>query len=239
MTNGRTALFRGVLRRLGTVLIALGVLALVWTFVIWKWNDPVTGVYTWYEQRQLSAEYAHHLKQAVATLPRVRQVSTVAEERRQIRRAAGLYRAESTEGEPIGRIIVPRLGLNMVLVNGTDDASLRRGPGRATETYMPGQGQLVYIAGHRTTFLAPFAQIENLRPGDTITLSVPYGTFAYRVYAHVIVPANDLARLKSHGREVVALQACHPRFFATQRYIVYGRLIRVVPTSGKPFTLPS
>ena len=70
---------------------------------------------------------------------------------------------------------VPRLGLNMVVVDGTDDDSLKKGPGLDRRTYMPGEGQLIYIAGHRTTYLAPFAHIERMRAGDPITLEVPYG----------------------------------------------------------------
>ncbi len=123
---------------------------------------------------------------------------------------------------------MPRLGLNMVLVNGTDHDSLTKGPGRDPRTYLPGQHQLTYIAGHRTTYLAPFAHIDRLRQGDRITVKMPYGTFVYSVTHHVIVPANDLARLHSPGHELVALQACYPRFSARQRYIVYGRPVAVV-----------
>ena len=121
----------------------------------------------------------------------------------------------------------------MILVNGTDDATLKKGPGRDLRTYMPGEGQLIYIAGHRTTYLAPFAHIEKMRVGDAITLEVPYGTFRYRIFRKRIVTADDLAVLHSHGREVVVLQACHPRFFATHRYLVYARLARVEPRGGR------
>jgi sortase A len=127
----------------------------------------------------------------------------------------------------------------MILVNGTDDASLRRGPGRDLRTYMPGEGQLIYIAGHRTTYLAPFAHIEKMRVGDMITLEVPYGSFRYRVFRKRIVPSDELAVLHSHGREVVILQACHPRFFATHRYLVYGLLTRVEPRGGRSFHAPA
>src|SRR5581483_9212362 len=122
-----------------------------------------------------------------------------------------------------------RLGLNMVFLDGTSHDTLTKGPGRDLQSYMPGQGQLIYVAGHRTTYGAPFSHIDALRKGDVIRLEVPYGTFVYAVTGHVVVPADDLAVLRSHGREVVALQGCHPRFFATHRYIVYGRLVREVP----------
>ena len=67
------------------------------------------------------------------------------------------------------------------------------------------------------------------RAGDTITLEMPYATFVYRVTHHIIVPANDLGVLKSGRRELLALQACHPRFFATHRYIVYAKPVKVIP----------
>ncbi|HZC30132.1 MAG TPA: class E sortase, partial [Gaiellaceae bacterium] len=131
--------------------------------------------------------------------------------------------------EAIGRILIGRIGLNMVLVNGTDHESLKSGPGRDLESSMPGQNRLVYIAGHRTTYLAPFADINDIRPGDYIRLEMPYATFVYRAYMHRIVPANDLAVLRSPPHELLELQACHPRFFATHRYIVYARLAAIQP----------
>jgi sortase A len=127
------------------------------------------------------------------------------------------------------------MGLEMILVNGTDHDSLTSGPGRDLRTFMPGESELVYIAGHRTTYLAPFAHIDAMRVGDPITLTMPYATFVYEVTGHVIVDAHDLSVLRSHHRERLALQACHPRFFATNRYIVWAKLVRVTPRQGRPY----
>jgi sortase A len=102
---------------------------------------------------------------------------------------------------------------------------------------MPGQNRLVYIAGHRTTYLAPFSHIDLMRKNDKITLQVPYGTFVYRVNGDRIVPANDLAVLRSPRHELLILQACHPRFFATHRFLVYARLVHVDPRGGQPYDL--
>jgi sortase (surface protein transpeptidase) len=68
---------------------------------------------------------------------------------------------------------------------------------------------------------------------------VPYATFRYRVFRHRIVDANNLSVLSSHGRDVVELQACHPRFFASKRYIAYARLVRVEPRGGSAFEPPT
>jgi sortase A len=221
-------------RRLGTTLIVFGLLGLAWAFVVWRWEDPFTALYTHYQQNRLSHQYAA-LKRSYHAPP-IKGVS-VAEERAQIAREARRFRASVHRGQAIGRILVPRLHLAMVVVNGTDAESLKRGPGRETSTFMPGQGQLVYIAGHRTTYLAPFSHIDSMRSGDIVTLQVPYGTFVYKVRFHKVVAATDLAVLKSHNREVVILQACHPRFFASHRYLVYAYPVRVFPTNGKGFTV--
>jgi len=93
------------------------------------------------------------------------------------------------------------------------------------------------VAGHRTTYSAPFSHIDRLRRGDRVSVRVPYATFVYRVTGHVVVPADDLDRLRSRGREVLALQACHPRFFASHRYIVYARPVELIPRGGRTYRL--
>jgi sortase A len=102
---------------------------------------------------------------------------------------------------------------------------------------MPGQNRLVYIAGHRTTYLAPFSHIDDIRPGDYVRLEMPYATFVYRATGHRIVVASDLSVLRSPRHEQLELQACHPRFFATHRYIVYAKLVSMQPRGGSPFAV--
>ena len=223
---------RRLARISGIVLATLGVLALVWVVVVWRWEDPFTALYTTWQQHKLAQQLDHEM--AAQPEPRPRHGESLAAEARAIEGAAVRFRHTAKEGQAIGRIKVTRLGLNMVLVNGTDESSLERGPGRDLHSYMPGQSRLVYIAGHRTTFLAPFSNINQMRPGDLIRLEMPYGTFIYRVFKHRIVPSNDLAVLKSPRHEVLILQACNPRFFATQRYLVYAHLTSVDPRSGRP-----
>jgi sortase A len=226
-----------VTRIAGTLLLVAGIAVLAWVIVVWRWQDPFTALYTHWKQHQLAQSYEKRFA-AYHPIKLDRTQVSATTSLRTIQREARRYRLHSERGQAIGRILVPRLGLNMILVNGTDHDSLTKGPGRDRRTYMPGEGQLVYIAGHRTTYLAPFAHIERLRSGDPVTLEVPYGTFRYRVFRHEIVDANDLAVLRSHGRDVVALQACHPRFFATERYIAWARLMRVEPRGGSAFRPP-
>jgi sortase A len=222
----------------GTGLIVAGLLTLAWVLVVWRWQDPFTALYTHWKQHQLSQAYERRFSAYEPAQLRQNEVS-VSARTKVIAREARLYRIHSGRGQAIGRIRVPRLDLNMILVNGTDHSSLTKGPGRDRRTYMPGEGQLVYIAGHRTTYLAPFAHIERLQSGDAVTLDVPYATFRYRVFKHRIVGAHEMSVLRSHGVEVVELQACHPRFFASQRYIAYARLVRVEPRGGAAFEPPA
>jgi sortase A len=224
---------RRTARILGTLMLVGGVLTLLWVVVVWQWQDPFTALYTRWEQHRLASSYDERFAKFRPLRP---ADDSLAAERLTIAREAARYRRDSKRGEAIGRIKVPRLGLNMILVDGTDHDSLIKGPGRDLRTYMPGQGQLIYIAGHRTTYLAPFSHIDSLRRGDRVTLEMPYATFVYRIVRSRIVPSDDLAVLESHGREVVILQACHPRFFATHRYLAYAVPVRVEPRAGPAYT---
>jgi sortase A len=224
---------RRALRIAGTLMVVGGLLTLLWVVVVWQWQDPFTALYTRWQQHRLASSYDERFAKFHPLRP---ASDTLAAERRTIAREAARYRRGSKRGEAIGRIKVPRLHLDMILVNGTDHESLKKGPGRDLRTFMPGQGQLVYIAGHRTTYLAPFSHIDSLRAGDRVTLELPYATFLYRIARHRIVRSNDLSVLRSHGREVVILQACHPRFFATHRYLAYALPIRVDPRIGSPYS---
>jgi sortase A len=216
---------RRFLRTLGTLLIVAGLGTLAWAFAVWRWEDPFTSLYTAYEQRGLSAglekRFEAYAPPATEQPAALRPGALAAVARR--------YRQATDTGDGIGRIEVPRLGLKMVFVYGTDHESLKRGPGLDPRTYFPGQNRLVYVAGHRTTYAAPFSRIESMRRGDVINVEMPYGTFVYEVTRNRIVAANNLSVLDSKRYEEIALQACHPRFFASHRWITYGRLTRVEP----------
>jgi sortase A len=212
---------RRFVRALGTLMIVAGVATLVWAVLVRRWEDPVTSLYTAYEQRELSSG----LDERFDLYERRAQAAAIDPD--ELALDARRYRRTTTIGDGFGRIEVPRLGLRMVLVYGTEPEPLKRGPGLDPRTFFPGQGRLVYIAGHRTTYGAPFSKIDELRRGDVIRVEVPYGTFTYTVTNSRIVPADDLSVLRSKNFEQIALQACHPRFFASHRWITYGRLTKV------------
>jgi sortase A len=238
---------RQAVRITGAILLGAGVLGIAWTLLVWLWQDPVTALYTTYQQHRLAASYDREFAsyRVPFTVPAVTTTAASSNghpidlrtEQQLIAREARSFRRTLKPGQALARLKVPRLGLSIIVVAGTDEGSLEKGPGWYTGTRLPGEGQLIYIAGHRTTYLAPFAHIEELQRGDAVTLELPYATFLYRVTGHVVVPADDVARLKSRGFETVALQACHPRFFATHRYIAYARPVQVIPRRGVPYLI--
>lgn len=218
-------------RRLGTLLVVAGLAVLGWTLVVWQWNDPFTSLYTRWEQRSLETELAR-VEERQPARPALPPTASPQARVQAVAADAKRFRAAAKEGAPIGRIVVPRLGVNMVMVEGTETDTLKKGPGRHPTTWMPGEGKLAYVAGHRTTYGAPFAHIDALERGDRVTLEMPYATFVYEVTESRIVDDQDLSVLESRGREELALQACHPRFFATQRYVVWAEPVTVTPTGG-------
>ena len=221
-----------MIRHISTLIIVVGLGLLAWTGTVYVWKDPFTTAYTAYEQRRLesSLEKTFDEWRPIAK-PRQQEPRPTKEPKPKpvdVRREARAYRISTEGGDAVARLEIPRLDLDVVVVNGTDVGDLRRGPGRHLDSFMPGQGQLVYIAGHRSTFGAPFSHIDKLRRGDRIFVELPYATIEYRVTGDRIVDQYELSVLKSRGREELVLQACHPRFFASERYLVYARPVQVV-----------
>ena len=213
--------------RLGTLLLVIGIGVLAWTATVYLWKDPFTTAYTAYEQRRLESNLDRQFENWKPSPELVVQPGKPTPPRDDLSRDAKRFRLASDDGDAIARLRIPRLGLSLVVVNGTNTSDLRRGPGRHRETFMPGERELVYVAGHRTTYGAPFSDIDRLEAGDTISVELPYGVIEYRVTRHRIVDDNDLSVLESRDREELVLQACHPRFFADQRYLVYARPVSI------------
>ena len=219
---------RWMLRGTGILLAAGGLLLLLWVGALWQWQDPLTLVANKRAQAKLSSSYEGRVvRERIAPTPRpaVKAPSQG--------KLAATYRKRTATGDPIGRLSVPRLDLEIMVVYGTDTETLKKGPGLHPSTGFPGQKFLTYVAGHRTTYGAPFSDIDKLQPGDKISFEVPYGTYRYEVTGHVIVRDDQIEVLRGRGREELALQACWPRFFASHRYIAYAKLVGVDPASAQ------
>ncbi|HEX4931334.1 MAG TPA: class E sortase [Gaiellaceae bacterium] len=216
---------RRAARIAGTLLLVAGVGTIAWALTVWKWEDPFTAALNYYDQRGLAQGFDRQLEEGRPAPG----AATAGDMRTTLPRSAVEWRRTVERGEAVARLRIPRIGLTTIVVNGTDHDSLVQGPGRYLGSAMPGEGELVYLAGHRTTYGAPFSKIDRLRKGDHVFLELPYATFEYAITGHRIVAATQTSVLKSKGFEQLALQACHPRFFATHRYIAYAKPVGVTP----------
>ena len=128
---------------------------------------------------------------------------------RDIPSAAKCFASRVEIGQRIGTIDAPAIGVEAPINDGTDPSALARGTGRYQQSSFPGLGKVVAIAGHRTTFGAAFRHIDALRQGNKVVLTMLYGTFTYRVFAHEIVSANDWSILRRRPFETLVLSSCH------------------------------
>jgi sortase A len=215
-------------RALSTALIAAGVLLITDAALTVAWQEPVTALMAKLSQDRL-ADDLRRLEAAGPTPVELQALGGLRDERRRIAFLARSLRRRLQPGQAAGRIKIPKIGVNFVVVEGTAAGDLRKGPGLYPNTPLPGVPGTTAIAGHRTTYLAPFRHIDELGRGDEIRIEMPYGRFTYRVEGHRIVAPDDLGVIRRVGYDRLVLSACHPLFSATHRIVVFARLERVVP----------
>jgi len=213
-----------LLRILSVTLITAGLILLADIGVTLLYQEPISAVQASIKQRQAESELEEAEARYGAAVAQ-RKLARRARERR-IASLAARFGRQAEQGEAIGRIGAEEIGLDTVVVQGTDTASLRIGPGHFPETTLPGQDGTVGIAGHRTTYGAPFRHVDSFDPGDRIVLEMPYATFLYRVQKTEIVDPHDVGVVRDVGYERLVLTSCHPLYSAAQRFIVYARMIR-------------
>lgn len=227
---GRVRAFplRRLVRDISSVLMISGLLLVLDAGLTLVWQEPVTAVIGLIKRSQIDNRY---LSYQTAPLTPVQHHALVALPSLQDR-IAFLARQEQhmvATGDAVGRITIPKIGASYTVVQGTDEASLEKGPGHYPATAFPGLGQTVAIAGHRTTYLAPFRHVDSLRPGNRILLKMPYGLFTYRVQYTKIVLPTALWVTRDVGYERLVLSACNPLYSAAQRIIIFARLESVTP----------
>jgi len=218
---------RRLVRDISMVLIISGLLLLADGAITLLWQEPVTAVLALIQRQQIDRRY---LRRPVSASER-RVLASMPGTPERIAFLAREMQREVGTGDAIGRLVLPRLGASWVVVQGTDTVSLEKGPGHYPDTAFPGLGRTVAIAGHRTTYLAPFRNINELLPGDRIVLDMPYAHFTYVVQYTRIVPPTALWVIDNVGYERLVLSACNPLYSAAQRIVVFARLRSETPTA--------
>ena len=209
------------MRDLSSVLIISGVLLLLDAAITLVWQEPLTALVGTFQRASIDQRLVRPAPMSRLEMTALAGLAAGED------RMAYLARREQRQlraGDAIGRIAIPRMGVSFQVVQGTDSASLEKGPGHYPETSLPGLGQTVAIAGHRTTYLAPFRHLDALRPGNRITVTMPYGRFTYVVQYRRIVAPTALWVTRDAGYDRLVLSACNPLFSAAQRIVVFGRL---------------
>ena len=196
---------RAVLLGLGELLITVGaVLVLFIAYDLWG-----TGAYTHDAQNTLQRQLKHSW-----SLP--------------------TEHIKPVEGKGLAIIRIPRFGKNyhFVILEGTSEPILRRGPGHYKGTALPGQRGNFVVSGHRTTYAAPFNKAEELRRGDPIIIDTKKREYVYKVTRKQVVLPTDIAvtypvpfhRNARPKHAMITLTTCHPMYSASHRLIIFGRL---------------
>jgi sortase A len=198
---------RAALRFVASVMMVSGLLLISDAGVTLLWQEPVSWFVADRQQAKLEEAFANPPRRVLRRMP--------------------------LKGDAIGRIVIPAIGVNEYVVEGTDTVSLRKGPGHYPETPLPGERGTAAIAGHRTTYGAPFRRLDKLKPGNRITIDMPFGRFVYHVERVRIVDDQDLSVLRRVRHNRLVLTACHPLYSAAQRIVAFARLVREGPPRVK------
>jgi sortase A len=217
-----------VVAAIGRTLIGLGVLILL--FVAYQlWG---TGLAESHSQDVLRHQLAGHLPSAPTTTVPANGPPAVAS-------GAAPPTPPPREGTAVGIIKIPRIGVDKAIIEGTSVADLRQGPGHYQGTSLPGQPGNAAIAGHRTTYGAPFYNLNELTPGDPIFITTPQGTFRYNVGRAQVVAPSDVSVIAPIPANQLTLTTCNPRFSAAQRLVVQASLVGAPAPAAPPVPRPA
>jgi len=203
-----------------------GVLLLLDAGLTLAWQEPVSAFMAGRDQAALNDELKGLDKQVAVDKLSVADESDI---KRRLAKLARLQARRDGAGDPIGRLKMRAIDRSYVVVEDTDLSDLRKGPGHYPKTPLPGEGGTVGVAGHRTTYGAPFRTVDKLKRGDELEMDMPYGRFFYRVDKTQIVKPNATWITDKRKNEMLVLSACHPLYSAARRIVVFSTLIRSEP----------
>jgi sortase A len=229
----RRGLITGVL---GRILLSIGVLILL--FVAYQlWGTGIVESHSQAVLRQRFDAQLHHVVKKPPPSSTSSSTTTTAGSGDQPTVGASI--TAPNDGSPVGVLRIAKIGLDKVIVEGTTTDDLRQGPGHYTGTPLPGEAGNAAIAGHRTTYGAPFYNLDKLAPGDIIQVTTVQGAFTYRVTRTLIVDPGNTSVVANTTTPELTLTTCNPRFSASQRLIVHAALTSApAPTVRLPKHVP-
>lgn len=219
---------RRLIRDVSSVLILSGLLLIADAGATLVWQEPVTAAIGMVLRSEVNNSHLSYRTAPLSTTD-TRALAGIQSLSARITYLARRERDQVKTGDAIGQIQIPRIGHTYNIIEGTDTRSLEAGPGHYPSTAFPGMGQTVAVAGHRTTYLAPFRFLNQLTAGDRIFVTMPYGKFTYVVQYQRIVQPTQTSVIDDVGYDRLVLSACTPLYSAAQRIIVFARLRSVTP----------
>lgn len=234
----KARLIRPLLNFAASVAMVSGGLLLIEATVTVVWQEPLTSLGAARAQANLSneveglAEAARVDRQTLDRVLRSPRDRVLRSPREIARELAKSQRRRLDSGEPLGRIEMPTIDASYMMVEGASEGPLRKGPGHYSDTPLPGMRGTFAIAGHRTTYLAPFRRIDELANGDVIEVTMPYGRFTYEVEDKLVVEPDDTWVKDKVDHDRLVLTACHPVYSAKQRFVVFAALESFKLTKG-------
>jgi sortase A len=216
---------------LSVALITAGFLILADVGATLLWQEPASSIYASVRQHDASSSL-DELERGFPAPADQRAIRHVHGKAQKVSALAASFAKRVSDGQAIGRIVIPSIDLDIVVVEGTSTGDLTKGPGHYPSTPFPGEPGTTAIAGHRTTYLAPFRDLDSLDRGDRVELRMPYATLDYRVERTRVVEPTDVRILHPTGYQRLVLTACHPLYSASQRIVAFARLDRIRSLSG-------
>jgi sortase A len=211
-------------RVLLVVALILGMLVVIDGVLTIVWQEPISAIFAAQAQHKLSKQLtALDLNPDFAKLRSSSYDKFVSAERLHAERASAAAKLlnHTHPGHALARLKIPSIGVNFAVIEGTSTSDLQQGPGHYLGTMLPGLPGTFAIAGHRTTFKAPFRNLNKLKHGSRIVVSMPYGKFVYRVVnIRSVLPSDAGVIVRRKGHQRLVLTACDPPFSAARRLIV-------------------
>ncbi|MFM8303010.1 MAG: class E sortase [Actinomycetota bacterium] len=221
---------RRIVSGIGKALVTAGLLILLFVgYQLWG-----TGVYTARAQDQAERDFTTALDAVRVTPTSFPGVTSPTNAPTPSTTLPAPAPPSTAERDVVAHLVIPKIGVDAYVMQGTDDSALRKGPGHYPATPLPGQRGNAAIAGHRTTYGAPFSDLDALQVGDTMQVTTLQGSFEYRVYDSLVVAPDQAQVLDPDPTRpaTITLTTCNPKYSASQRLVVKGAL--VIPEGAQP-----
>jgi sortase A len=200
---------------LGITLIVAGLALLLYVPATWLWGYIV--------QRNLPGEFDRETAAALPLNQDVLNGLKGAADAEKLKELAIAFQSRLTHEQTIAKLEIPKIGVNAIVVEGTDDAALRKGPGHLEETGLPGMTANFSVAGDRVLWGGPFLNLDDVSEGDQVIVTTTYGRFEYEVYHTDRIVPEDVSVLQPTGEEIITLITCDPPWDTSHRLIVQAR----------------